>query len=99
MTDVLPPLHDDESRSLEGNYKYGNGNVLDNGGKGNSVLVGQPFAEAGVLLPLCRDARRELVDLCYQVRITFVLASQLWAAKSHYVDLCYQVRSSLISAN
>lgn len=68
VTDVLPSLSDDESRLSDGNQGFGNGSLENNGGKGNAVLVGQPFAEAAVLLPLCRDARSELVDLCYKVR-------------------------------
>lgn len=66
---MLPSLNDDESRLADGNQGFGNGSLEDSAGKGNAVLVGQPFAEAAVLLPLCRDARSELVDLCYKVRV------------------------------
>uniref|UniRef100_A0A7I4E8W1 Exocyst complex component Sec10 n=1 Tax=Physcomitrium patens TaxID=3218 RepID=A0A7I4E8W1_PHYPA len=65
VTDVLPPA--DESKPFDGSQSFGNGSSVDSGGKGNDFLVGQPFAEAGVLLPLCRDARSELVELCYKV--------------------------------
>ena len=68
VADVLPSLDDDESRLSDGNQSFGNGSLEDGGGKGNAVLIGQPFPEAAVLLPLCRDARSELVDLCYKVR-------------------------------
>jgi len=67
VADVLPSFSEDESKSPDGSQGFGNGSLGDNGGNGNGVLVGQPFAEAAVLLPLCRDARSELVELCYKV--------------------------------
>lgn len=67
VADVLPSLNDDESRLSDGNQGFGNGSLEESAGRGNAVLVGQPFAEAAVLLPLCRDARSELVELCYKV--------------------------------
>lgn len=74
VTDVLPPA--DESKPFDGSQSFGNGSSVDSGDKGNDFLVGQPFAEAGVLLPLCRDARSELVELCYKVCSVFRISSR-----------------------
>jgi hypothetical protein len=65
VADVLP---EEDSKLPDGSSQgFGNGSLDDGSGKGNGILVGQPFAEAAVLLPLCRDARSELVELCYKV--------------------------------
>lgn len=66
VADVLP---EEDSKLPDGSSQgFGNGSLDDGSGKGNGILVGQPFAEAAVPLPLCRDARSELVELCYKVR-------------------------------
>lgn len=72
VADVLPSFSEEESKLSDGSQGFGNGSLEDGGGKGNGVLVGEPFAEAEVLLPLCRDARSTLVDLCYEVRNSLI---------------------------
>jgi hypothetical protein len=67
-TDVLPLFQDDNPKSSDnGQGTFPNGDLQENGVKGGGKLVGVPFVEAEALLPVCRDTRKELVDLCYQV--------------------------------
>lgn len=67
-TDILPLFQDDNPKSSDnGQGTFPNGDLQENGVKGGGKLVGVPFVEAEALLPVCRDTRKELVDLCYQV--------------------------------
>jgi len=54
---VVPSLSEDESKLPYGSQGFENGSLEDSGGNGSGVLVGQPFAEAAVLLPLCKDTK------------------------------------------
>lgn len=66
--DALPLFQDDNPQSSDnGQGTFPNGDLQENGVKGGGKLVGVPFVEAEALLPVCRDTRKELVELCYQV--------------------------------
>eukprot|EP00249_Psilotum_nudum_P023214 c28789_g1_i1 orf=366-2906(-) len=73
-SEILPGLQDDDVESLEGSVA--GRDLLPNGSfrapsetstKISGSAPGPAFAEAETLLPLFKDARRELVDLSYQV--------------------------------